>query len=272
MLMSLSERYVFLANPKAASGSFEAAYGNRCEIASCNNAGAGLHPVTRRAGKHISYRMFEENFAPFFASYLPIEHFFVFGIMRDPMKRLRSLFRYLTRPQAKGGSQLPGMADFSDFVDHVVERKPIGGRIRAQPRYTFFMDSNELISLNYLIRMEDMQRSLAHLETVSGLDFSKVLTVFRHVTAASADSADRGLQRVVEAYFHRDYDLYERTDRLLREWDRSGDLDIEAALRWMTRRGNRFEMAGTLLHKLKLRLKADRQFSVEKLLAALDER
>lgn len=271
MLMSLSQRYVFLANGKAASSSFEAAYGKCCEIAASNNNSAGLHPKSGGGGKHVNYRAFATNFEPFFRKFLPIQHFFVFGIIREPMQKLHSQYRYWSRPRTKAVNRLPGISDFAEFVDHVVNRKPIGGRLRVNMQYDVFMDQNHQISLNYLIKLEDMKRSVETLREISGLDFSAAVVTVRNANSPSANQVDPGLRRVVEEFFARDYELYERkTDRLLREWDRGGELDVDAALRWMTRDANRFEIAATLLYKLRLRLETEPGFDIAALLASID--
>lgn len=272
MLMSLSDRWIFLAHGKAASTSFETTFGNKCEIASGNNRSGGRHPVTGGSGKHVRYETFVENFEGFFNRYLPIEHYFTFGIIREPMKRLRSLYRFWTRPEEKEENQLPGIDTFEQFVDHIVNNRLIGERFRTPSQYWFFMNKNEQISINYLVRMEEMYDSLEKMKEISGLDFTEVASTVRNATKREAKPVDLGVQRAVEEHFAQDYELYEKTDRLLKEWDRSGDLNVEVALRWMARQGNRFEIAGSLLFKTRLRLQNDRQFSISKLLANIDGR
>lgn len=273
MLMSLSQRYIFLAHGKAASTSFETTFGNDCEIASGNNRSAGRHPVTGGSGKHVNYQSFLENFDGFFNRFLPIEHYFVFGIMREPMRRLHSLYRFWTRPEEREENRLPGVENFGQFIDHIVNNKLIGERHRVPSQYSFFMDKDERISINYLVRMEEMWDSLEKMREISGLDFTKVASTVRNATKPSAKPVDPGIQRMVEEYFAQDYELYERdTDRLLSEWDRSGNINVEIAMRWMARAGNRFELAGSLLFKTRLRLQNDRSFSISELMAIIDGR
>lgn len=272
MLMSLSQRYVFLANGKSASTSFETAYGPDCEIASANNIQAGLHPDTKGAGKHIKYRTFLKLFDKFFRAFLPVRHYFVFGIMRDPMKRIQSQYRYWTRPTTAARNRLPEEMSFQNFVDAIAEKRPIDGSMRVWPQYTFFIGENGSYPINYIIKLENIHDSISTLKNVSGLDFGRAASTVRNATSSSAPP-DPGVRRLVEERFARDFDLYEsHTDRLLNPWDRSGELDVDAALRWMAAKANRFEIAQTLLFKLALKLEAEPDFNVSEVLALLDER
>lgn len=272
MLMSLSQRYVFLAHSKAASTSFETAYGDSCEIALGNNQSAGRHPATGDSGKHIKYATFLENFAGFFQSFLPIEHYFVFGVMREPMRRIRSLYCDWSRAAAKSRNRMPGIDDFAQFIDAVVN-ETLSARATIPSQYSFFMDKDQEISLNYLIRMEEIETCLENLKAVSGLDFKKVLEIRGDVAELSSAPIDPGLQRVVEEYFAEDYELYEQqTDHMLWQWDRSGHLNVEAALRWMAQKGNRFEVASSLLYKARLRLQRDKAFKLTDLIELIDTR
>lgn len=274
MLMSLSQRYVFLSQ-RAASSNFEEAYGDSCEIACVSDVGLGRHPVTGGSGRHMGYRELLETFDDFFRRWLPVEKFFVFGTVREPLRRLRALYLgQLRSGRNNKGKYEPGQ--FARFVDDIIDAPPDSrGSVRSQ--YSFFMDADGDISLNYLIRMERLRGSLADMEELSGLAFPKALQQARAAAAARpappSITVDPGLQRVIEEHFGQDFELYEqKTDRLLREWDRSGKLNVEAALRSMMRGRNRYEIAGTLLHKAVMRLEKDEHFSLAELTDLIDAR
>lgn len=274
MLLSLSRRYAFLANGKAASSALEEVLGPQCEIASSNSRKSGLHPLVGGGGKHLNYRDFLTVMNPFLERFLPIRHYFVFGVMREPMSRLQSMFRFWTRP-GKMREYPPPDWDFARFIADVTE----SDRARRAPgsgaffQHDFFRDRAGALSLNYIIKVENMAASLEHLREETGLDFTAVVDHRVNVTGAGVEAvADDGLRRAVETHFARDYELYESScDRLLNPWDRSGELDVAAALRWMAGR-NQFEVAATMLTKLRQRLAANPDWNPAEVIALLDAR
>lgn len=271
MLLSLSRRYVFLASGKAASSSFEAALGPECEIASSNNRRAGLHPLLGTSGKHMSYRAFTTVFGRFLRRFLPIEHYFIFGVAREPLRRMESMYRYFSRPEAGPNTALNRGTSWPRFLEERIEAHAAGEQIG---QHRFFCDERGALSLNYLVRFEEIGASLEHLLEATGLDFRSVAA--RHVNANPHDPeilVDPGLRRAFETEFALDHELYESScDRLLHPWDSSGDLDVENALRWLALKANRFEIAATLFAKLAARLEAEPGFAVSEILDALDAR
>lgn len=268
MLMSLSKRYVFLAQKMAAARAFESAYGANCEIAVANDRGVSRHPVTDDSGRHDDYRTFLKIYGKFFSEFLPVDHFFVFGVVRDPLLRLQSIYQRRAASGARNVKHGAPANSFSAFVESIAEQgNDKDPRIPSQ--YSFFMDKDEAIAVNYLVRLENIANSLEIMNEYTGLDFSEAAANSRATDTSTPK--DPGLRRVIEGRFGRDFELYEQqTDRMLREWNRSNKLDVEAALRWMAQAANRFEVAGSMLYKLRMRLQNDKNFSLSELNAIID--
>lgn len=272
MLLSLSDRYLFLSNPKAASTSFETTYGNRCEIASCQGNRFGRHPVIGGGGKHANYRESQRVFAKLFANFMPLGQTFVFGTVREPLSRLASYYRFFTRNQGARDKVSIGDMSFEQLVRNLINR-PQGGLARNLPsQYDFFRDETGEISLNYLIKLDNMVESLATIDREVGLDFSDVLGTSVNVSDERAfELADPGLRRAFDEYFAKDIELFEtKTDRLLKPVEPGRAVDIDAALRWMATRGARFDLASSIIYKMAQRIANDPGFKVSDVLALID--
>lgn len=272
MLLSLSRRYIFLANRKAASTSIESAFGPECEIATGIAAAKfAPHPVTGRGGKHMTYRECRIVHARLFERVLPIEGFCVFGIVREPLDRLWSYFRYQAR-WAEAKPHTVGRS-FDDFVRRAVAATSSSPKNTVESQHDFFRDEDGAIRLNYLVRLDNMAASLAILRDATGLDFTRAAGTRLNISSSGPpELADKGLRRAVEERFTRDYDLYETmTDRLLAEPAREGRVNPDNVLRWMHKGPMRFDIAASIAYKLRRRLARDPRYSIAGLLRSIDE-
>lgn len=269
MLMSLSKRYVFLAQKLAAATAFESAYGASCEIAVANDRGVGRHPVTDDSGRHDDYRTFLKIYQKLFEDFLSVDHFFVFGVVRDPMLRLHSIYQRRLKSVGRNDRRARLVGSFADFIENLINGQN-GEDVNIPSQYSFFMDNDEAIAVNYLVRLEEMANSLQIMKEYTGLDFSEAIAKSQ-ITDTAPTLSDPSVLRMIEESFARDFELYDqKTDRMLRDWNRSKRLDVEAALRWMAQAGNRFEVAGSMLYKLRLRMQNDKDFNLSELNAMID--
>src|ERR1700742_714787 len=81
MLLSLSRKFIFVANLKSASSTIEAAIADWAEI----------RLTQTRFGKHDGLTQISQKFV-WAKRYVPYEEFFVFGVIRDPVDFLLSLY------------------------------------------------------------------------------------------------------------------------------------------------------------------------------------
>lgn len=270
MLVSLSRRYIFLANRKAASTSFEAVLDPECELATGLTPDKfAFHPLTGGGGKHASYRECARIYARMFDRTLPIDHFLVFGVVRDPIERQRSRLHFrLRRPEA-----FPQLVElgFEQFLRRVMENNAAPADNPGLFQYDFFRDDHGAIGANYLIRFDNIPRSLEILRDATGHDFTRAAGTTLNASRGENDAIDPGLRREAERFFARDYELYESaTDRLLAEPIRGGELSVEKTLRRMGRIMGEFDLASSIAHKLRHRLRRDPSFSVASLLRSID--
>jgi hypothetical protein len=94
MLISTRRRFVFVANLKTGSSAIEQALRGEADIA-----------VTEtRLGKHLPLTQIEKRFAWLFRHY-PLDEMFVFGVMREPVDFLLSLYNSHTK--APAGDPMP---------------------------------------------------------------------------------------------------------------------------------------------------------------------
>lgn len=271
MLLSLSRRYIFLANRKAASTSIEAEFGPECEIvAGIAAAKFAKHPLTGRGGKHMTYRELRAIFDPLFARTLPIEHFCVFGIVREPIERLWSYFAY----QARWSEAKPHTVgrEFDTFVRRAVEARSKSPKDTVETQHDFFRDEQGAIRVNYLARLDNLAGSLETLRDATGLDFTRAAATRLNVSSAGPPKvADPGLRRAVRERFAEDYELHEsKCDRLLAAPLAGGRLKPENALRWMLSGPQAFDLAASLAWKLRQRRARDPDFRIADLLRAID--
>ena len=105
MLISTRRRFVFVANLKTGSSAIERALRREADIA-----------VTEtRLGKHLPLTRIEKRFAWLFQHY-PLDEMFVFGVMREPVDFLLSLYNSHTK--ATPGDLMPSTRGqpFDTFV------------------------------------------------------------------------------------------------------------------------------------------------------------
>lgn len=141
MLLSLSHKFLFVANVKTASTSIEATLGNFAEVRIRKTEFGKHNPLTQ-----IS-RKFE-----WVKRYIPYEEFFVFGVIRDPVDHLLSLYNAHSREVLRGSAVPTRGMDFDTFVD--VWCKDNWQADLQSPR---FIDRNGRFQMSHLIDYESLR-------------------------------------------------------------------------------------------------------------------
>ena len=152
MLLSLSHKFVFVANLKSASTAIEAALGPKAEI----------KVSATKFGKHDGLSAISNKFA-WIKRYVPYEEFFVFGVIRDPVDYLLSLYNSHQKPAFDGKQQSTKDMSFDEFLGPWCERS-----WQARPQRKRFEDEHGRLRVSYLIDLaalaEEFPRVCARLE------------------------------------------------------------------------------------------------------------
>lgn len=107
MLIALRRRFLFVANLKAASSSIETALAPHAEI----------RVSETRLGKHLPLEQIALRY-DWLLEHYPLQRLFVFGVLRDPLAQLVSLYNFHQRVESGGRGRMPSTRglDFDDFV------------------------------------------------------------------------------------------------------------------------------------------------------------
>jgi hypothetical protein len=146
MLISLSKKFVFIAGMKTASTAIESAL----------KPDAQLALIEARFGKHQPFSEVEARFAWLLSRIDPGE-LFVFGVMRDPIDYMISLYNSHADRKFK---ESPGLytadLDFDRFLNEWTQRN--SDQIMQQ--YSRFLDRNGRIAADYIISYNQLENGL----------------------------------------------------------------------------------------------------------------
>jgi hypothetical protein len=154
MLISLSHRFVFVANVKTASTSIEAALRPHAEIAISET----------RFGKHIGLAEIEKRFDFIFRKQ-PLDSFFVFAVVRDPVDMLVSVYASHHKPEFVGQSHYTGGLSFDEFLE-VFRRKQSWQLV---PQVQRLKDRSGRLRLDYLIDFDRLEAQFQEVVSLLGL-------------------------------------------------------------------------------------------------------
>jgi hypothetical protein len=151
MLLSLTKKFLFIANLKTASTSIERVLAPHAE----------LRLTQSQFGKHQSFVEFAERFR-WLLGVAGVEDLFIFGVIRDPVDFVLSIFNSHRREQFKDNPRLyTGGMDFARFVSQWVPRN--ADQLKNQ--YLRFISSEGRLITNLLISYDKLDSGL---EIVAG--------------------------------------------------------------------------------------------------------
>lgn len=204
MLLSLTKKFLFIANLKTASTSIERVLAGHSELRLTHSP----------FGKHQSFAEFAERFR-WMLSLTNIEDIFIFGVIRDPVDYVLSLYNSHKREQFKDNPKLyTGDMDFARFITQWVPRN--ADQLKNQ--YARFVSAEGRLITNLLISYDKLD---AGLEIVAGKIGVPDLTKLPRANTSPEGGAKRGdLTREqvewIETRFKRDREFIERhADRLV---------------------------------------------------------
>jgi hypothetical protein len=192
MLIGLRHRFIFVATLKTASTSIEAVLAPYAE----------LRFAESMFGKHMTVQDLIKNMGWIFGE-RPLEEFFIFGVMRDPVDFMLSLYnshrseRFANLPHVYAG----GMS-FSNFLTNWVPRNAP----QAMPQHLRFMDPQGRIGANYIMTLDRLNDGMAHVIDRLGLRRVKRLRRLNH-SEPGLTRSDLDHQQVcaIERHFNSDY-------------------------------------------------------------------
>ena len=141
MLLSLKGRFVFVANLKTASTAIEA----------CLKPFSEICIARTEFGKHASFGEIETRYAWAF-ELIKRENFFVFGVIRDPLDYVLSVYNFHTKPEFLGQESFTGNTSFTEFYESWKKRDSW----MLRPQYKRFLNSKDEYALDYLINFEQL--------------------------------------------------------------------------------------------------------------------
>lgn len=154
MLISLAHKFLFVANVKSASSSIERALRAKAEIA-----------VTEtRFGKHAELSVISRRF-PWLRQYIPYSDFFVFGVIREPVDWILSLYNFHTKSDFDGLGHSTKGVPFGHFL-----REGVDKRWQMRPQHLRFADEHGRFQLNHLLDFAKLDREFPQLSERMGFD------------------------------------------------------------------------------------------------------
>ncbi|HEX3870734.1 MAG TPA: sulfotransferase family 2 domain-containing protein [Pirellulales bacterium] len=202
MLISLRRKFVFIANLKCASTAIETRLRAMAEIAL----------VESRFGKHLPLSMMEQRFGWVFQQ-VPRQDFIIFGVLRDPIQYMVSLFNSHSDNKFKDNERLyTGEMDFDIFLD----KWCTANRGQVVPQHTRFLRDDGTIGANFIISYEKISegwRQLASLIGAANLQALPMVNVSNQRVRAE-DLSSRQLDWI-SRQFDGDYRFMDFCDRRL---------------------------------------------------------
>lgn len=147
MLLSLTKKFLFIANLKTASTSIERVLSPHAE----------LRLTQSRFGKHQSFSDFAERFK-WLLSVANVNELFIFGVMRDPADYVVSLYNSHRAERFKDTPKLyTGNMDFSQFI---AEWAPKNAD-QLRPQFVRFTSSEGRVVANFIVSFAHLVAGMA---------------------------------------------------------------------------------------------------------------
>jgi hypothetical protein len=208
MLIGLSKKFIFIANLKAASSAIEQALKPSAEIAF----------IEAQSDKHIPFLEIERRFGWIFDT-VPREKFMIFGVMRDPVDFVISLYNSHTHISFR--IVFPHLYTGGMSFERFLDKWCIENSGELVPQYTRFVDENGAIGANFIIGYDRLLDGLRYIAASIGapqlLTLPKVNVSNRRVRRC--DLTHRQLTRISERFAEDERFLAGFCNRLLTRAD-----------------------------------------------------
>jgi len=191
MLLSLSHKFVFVANLKSASSAIETAIGAHAEV----------RLMQTRFGKHDGLSAISQRFA-WVRRYVSYDEFFVFGVIRDPVDYLLSLYNSHQKPAFDGKKHSTKGLSFDIFLDNWCLQS-----WQTKPQIQRFTDEHGRLRVNHLIVLDRLDEEFAAVCEHIGVEAVPLgRTNASPVVLARADLTSAQIEKIRQRYKD-DYEL-----------------------------------------------------------------
>lgn len=197
MLLSLSKKFLFIANLKTASTSIERVLAPHSE----------LRLTQANFGKHQTFVEISERFR-WLLNVVNIEDIFVFGVIRDPVDFVLSLYNSHKREQFKDNPRLyTGNMTFDQFITQWVPKN--ADQLKSQ--HVRFIGSEGRLITNLLISYDKLEAGLELVAKQIGVpDLVKLPKANASPAGAARDELSKQQIDWIEARFRRDREFIDR--------------------------------------------------------------
>ena len=184
MLLSLSHKFLFIANLKSASSSIERALAPYAEF----------RATRTNWGKHDDLTTISKKFR-WIKKYVATGDFFVFGVIRDPVDFILSLYNFHTRPSFEGKKHSSRDLPFDDFWRNWCSRS-----WQAKPQHRRFIDRAGRFQATHVIEMSELAKEFPQI--CSKLDVKATLPKLNvsPVLLSRADLTPEQISQIKERY------------------------------------------------------------------------
>ncbi len=197
MLLSLSKKFLFIANLKTASTSIERVLAPHAE----------LRLTQANFGKHQTFVEAVERFRWLFGV-TNIDEIFIFGVIRDPVDFVLSLYNSHKREQFKDNARLyTGGMDFDQFITQWVPKN--ADQLKNQ--HTRFVSAEGRVVTNLLISYDNLDAGLGIVSNKIGVpDLVKPPKANASPAGTGRDQLTQKQIDWIEARFRRDREFIDR--------------------------------------------------------------
>jgi hypothetical protein len=203
VLISRRYKFIFLSNPKCASTTILSEWKHYSQFVIQATA-LGKHLSCRQVRKYLEF--------VFQRTELPMEAFFRFGVIRDPVDKQISWFNYATRKRAAPPSKSQALEEFQAHIDDLTN-KMRKKRRQAYGQYAFYSEPSGDIGVDYLIAFPNLADHLPRLRQALGIKpirvGAKSFTNISPKILTSNDLSDQTRGTIRDLY-SADVGLYER--------------------------------------------------------------
>jgi len=193
-VMCFADRgFVFLSMPKAGSTALQKHFARHAMILFRQPPGM----------KHMSAVTFETVLAPWLERYgHPRSDYETMCLVRDPLERAMSWWRYRARPEAAGQPNWTGDLSFAEFADRL-----ISGEVPLGTSSNFVTDAAGAVIVDRMYRYEHLEAATAWMAEQLGI--APPVLEPTNVSPARQGEMDAGTRARLEEHYARDLGLYE---------------------------------------------------------------
>lgn len=164
MLIGLKRRFIFVANLKTASTAIEAALGPVSEI---NINAPGVV-------KHMPLQVLLMRFK-WFLNYFELDKFLIFGVIRDPVDFLISLYNSHREDKFKANRAIyTADSSFQEFLEKWTRRQDW----QIAEQYKLFLNADGSIGANYIVSYDNFVESIQYIG--QRINAPKLMSLERH--------------------------------------------------------------------------------------------